>query len=213
MVKESGTAMVFDIFLIPSHSLKCALCAFLSILSSTSEGVEYLCKADTSIFEKLVDVLKDQDDGSVTQRFCLAALQKASANEGRVQETLIGKKGIVEWLSKFLERSRMRSDVNPFCYEFACALLANLLSTHVAVAYLSKNLKLAKDLINIILNLLKEKVTPTVLWYLLLGLSHLALNKEALAGPFEESYFSDKISDFQELYSQVNPNNGKHHFD
>jgi hypothetical protein len=34
--------------------------------------------AETLAYEKLVDLLKDQDDGSVTQRFCLAALQKTA---------------------------------------------------------------------------------------------------------------------------------------
>jgi|LauGreDrversion4_2_1035121.scaffolds.fasta_scaffold342301_2 hypothetical protein len=100
----------------------------------------------------------------------------------------------------------MRTDINPFCYEFATALLANLLNSSIAQTYLEKNIKLAKDLISIMLNMIKEKVTTTVLWYLLLGLSHLTQNKEKLAGPFEETYFSDKIADFQEFYSQVNPN-------
>lgn len=211
---KAGPTMVQDLFLIPSHPLKHALCALVSIIASTNEGVGYLTREgeDCTAIEKVLDVLKDQDEGSVTQRFCLAALQKASfraASSGlysKMLEQLITKKGLIEWLSKFLERSRLRSDMNPFTYEFASALLANLLSTAFALDHLSKNLKLAKDLLNIILNLIKDKLSPSVLWHLLLVLSHLSTNKERLAGPFEESYFSDKITDFQEFYSQVNPN-------
>jgi hypothetical protein len=121
-------------------------------------------------------------------------------------ESIISKKGLIEWLSKFLERSRLRSDVNPFSYEFASALLANLLSTAFAIDHLSKNPKLAKEILNIILNLIKDKISPQILWHLLLVLSHLSASKDRLAGPFEESYFADKIADFQEFYSQVNPN-------
>jgi len=92
----------------------------------------------------------------------------------------------------------MRADVHPFCYEFASALLANLLRT--SVAYLERNPKLAKDILTVVLNLLKEKVSTSVLWHLLLGLSHLAQHKDRLATAFEETYFSDKVADFQEQY-------------
>lgn len=114
-------------------------------------------------FERLIDVLKDQDDGSVTQRFCLAALQKSSYictrnGQVRVIECLL-RKGIVEWLAKFFERARMRSiDLNAFCLEFAGALLSNMLGHPIVQEHLAKTPKLTKDLLNIILNLIKEKI-------------------------------------------------------
>jgi hypothetical protein len=92
----------------------------------------------------------------------------------------------------------MRPDVHPFCYEFSSALLANLLRS--SPAHLERNPKLAKDVLTVVLNLLKEKLSASVLWHLLLGLSHMAQHKEKLAGPFEETYFSDKIADFLDQY-------------
>jgi hypothetical protein len=108
---------------------------------------------------------------------------------------------LIEWIGKFLERSRLRADSNKFCLEFGTALLANLLSTKAAIAYLQKNTKVPKDILNISLNSIKEKLTIETLWHILMGLSHLTAHKEAFAGLFEESHFSDKIADFQELYS------------
>ena len=65
---------------------------------------------------------------------------------------------------------------------------------------------MAKDVINIILNLLKEKISSSVLYNLLMSLSHLAKHKDLFAAPLDESKFSDKITDFHEFYSQLNPN-------
>ena len=64
------------------------MASILSIVSSTYKGVEYLISKELTIVEKLLEMLKQQDDGSVTQRFCLAALQKMSINE-QVIELLV----------------------------------------------------------------------------------------------------------------------------
>jgi len=68
LLLKQSSAVVLDMFLIPSHPLKSALSALISILASTSEGLDYITRGtkDTSSLEKLIDVLKDQDDGSVT---------------------------------------------------------------------------------------------------------------------------------------------------
>lgn len=101
LLLKASSAVLLDMFLVPSHPLKCALSALLSILASTSEGLDYLTRgaADTAAIEKLVDLLKDQDDGSVTQRFCLAALQKACfIGSPALLEAVVTKKGAIEWL-------------------------------------------------------------------------------------------------------------------
>ena len=59
--------------------------------------------------------------------------------------------------------------------------------------------------------MLKEKVSSVVIYHLLLTFSQLSTVKEKLAGPFEETKFSDKMADFHEFYAQVNPN-GKDEF-
>jgi hypothetical protein len=168
--------------------------------------------SETLAYEKVVDLLKDQDGGSVTQRFCLAALQKTAfrcikAGEMKlIDSTFISGKGLIEWLGKFLERQRMRKDVNQFAMQYASALLANLSSTKPALDYVQKNAKVAKDVLNIGLSMLKEKISSIVVYHLLLTFSHLCSVKEKLAGAFEETKFSDKLADFQEFYAQVNPN-------
>jgi hypothetical protein len=101
LLLKASSAVLLDMFLVPSHALKCALSALLSILASTSEGLDYLTRggADAAALEKLVDLLKDQDDGSVTQRFCLAGLQKACyLGTPALVEALVVKKGAIEWL-------------------------------------------------------------------------------------------------------------------
>ena len=66
-----------------NHGLKHALSALISVIVSTSEGVHYLThagdKLDLQVLEKIIEVLKEQEDGSVTQRFYIAILQKMSA--------------------------------------------------------------------------------------------------------------------------------------
>ena len=176
------------------------------------KGVAYLTRnvEDMTAYEKIIDLLKDQDDGSVTQRFCIAALQKTAFIATKNGTTKIleafNNKGLIEWVSKFIERSRMRQDVSPFCIEFSSALLANLFTTQVGLDYLQKNQKLVKDTLTIILGLLKEKITPAVLWHMLIAISLLAKHKEMYSAPFEDSQFAEKITDFQEFYSHVNPN-------
>ena len=67
-----------------NHSLIHSLSALISVVVSTSEGVEYMTHSkgniiDLQILEKIMSILKEQEDGCVTQRFLLAILQKMSA--------------------------------------------------------------------------------------------------------------------------------------
>jgi hypothetical protein len=100
----------------------------------------------------------------------------------------------------------MRQDANNFCLEFASALMVNLVSTEAGQAHVQKNLKVAKDLVSVSLNIIKEKVSTGVIWHVLSALSHLASHKEKYAAAFNETAFSDKLSDFHDFYAQINPN-------
>lgn len=66
---------------------------------------------------------------------------------------------------------------------------------------MAKNPKLTKDILSTVLNMVREKLSTTVLWYLLVSVSHLAANKGRFAAAFEESRFSERMSDFHEFYS------------
>ena len=64
-----------------------------------------------SIIEKVIDILKDQEDGSVTQRFCVAILQKVSVKESTI-DTMV-EKGMIQWVLKLLEKSKT-ADIHIF---------------------------------------------------------------------------------------------------
>ena len=65
---------LLDLLTIQSHGLKHAICALISVIASTLKGVDYLTQVNLEIAERVIDILKEQEDGSVTQRFCIAIL-------------------------------------------------------------------------------------------------------------------------------------------
>jgi hypothetical protein len=69
-----------------NQSLKHAITSLVSVISSTLRGVEYLTHngKNNIVIEKIIRILKEQENGSVTQRFCLAILQKCSIKESVV---------------------------------------------------------------------------------------------------------------------------------
>jgi len=87
-----------------AHGLKHAICALISVIASTIKGVDYLTQIDLSIAEKVIEILKEQEDGSVTQRFCIAILQKMSVKEVTIE--LFVQKNMIQWVLKLLEKSK-----------------------------------------------------------------------------------------------------------
>lgn len=76
-----ANTFVMDLLAIQSHGLKHAICALISVIASTLKGVDYLTQVNLEITEKVIEILKEQEDGSVTQRFCIAIMQKMSVKE------------------------------------------------------------------------------------------------------------------------------------
>ena len=74
ITQNKNNNFVMDLLNINSHGLKHAICALISVIASTIKGVDYLTQIDLVIAEKVIEILKEQDDGSVTQRFCIAIL-------------------------------------------------------------------------------------------------------------------------------------------
>lgn len=74
ITKNNNNSFVLDLLHINSHGLKHAICALISVIASTPQGVDYLISKGMDICEKVISILKDQQDGSVTQRFCVAIL-------------------------------------------------------------------------------------------------------------------------------------------
>jgi hypothetical protein len=99
----------------------------------------------SSIVEKIIDIMKNQEDGSVIQRFCIAILQKMSVKEDTIP--IYMKAGLIDWVIKLLQRSRI-TDVHIFCLDFASALLANILHSNVTLEFLEKNTQVCKNVIH-----------------------------------------------------------------
>lgn len=85
ITQNKNNNFVMELLAINSHGLKHAICALISVISSTIKGVDYLTQIDLLITEKVVEILKEQEDGSVTQRFCIAILQKMSVKETTIE--------------------------------------------------------------------------------------------------------------------------------
>ena len=130
-----------------SHALKHALCALISVIVSTGKGIDYIVTNGTSILQRVIDVLKEQEDGSVTQRFCLAILQKMSAKEELIE--FLARNKMVDWIIKLLERSTTK-EIHTFSLDFGSALLAAILRANTTVEILEKDPTFTKNVINII---------------------------------------------------------------
>jgi hypothetical protein len=68
ITKGGAPALLIDLISVPSQQLKQGVAGLISILCSTGQGILYLSKnqTETLAFDKFVDLMKDQDDGSVT---------------------------------------------------------------------------------------------------------------------------------------------------
>ena len=193
---NQSNAFVIELLKINSHGLKHAICALISVIASTVKGVEYLTQCDLAIARRTIEILKDQEDGSVTQRFCIAILQKMS-----VKEETIGvfvQHEIVQWVLKLLEKSKSL-DIHIFSLDFSSALLANILHSPATLEHLEKNARFTLEIMVTLLTLLKENIPTSVLMHILICLSYLS--KERFSQQIEECQFIDKISDFVEYYS------------
>ena len=57
--KQQNNNFVLDLLKIKSHGLKHAICALISVIASTPQGVAYLVEKGMSICEEVINILKD----------------------------------------------------------------------------------------------------------------------------------------------------------
>ena len=215
-----------DLLSMQSHGLKHALSALVSVIASTPQGIEYLTqmapnKTDLSLIERIVELVQQSEDGSVTQRFQIACLQKLSAqNSSQLDETvteriieLMTQSGMIGWCLRLLERAKQPKRERPntpsihsFCLDFASALLANLLHAQTTIEMLHDDQNMTKDYMGALLNLIDENdqtkaflPTSTII-HLLICLSYLS--KERFQEAKEATQFVDSIQNFVERFSQ-----------
>lgn len=82
---------------------------------------------------KLIKILKEQDNGSVTQRFCIAILQKCSIKDSVIPTYV--QNDMIRWVIDLIKTS-LSSRIHVFCLDFASAMLANVIHTPATILYL-----------------------------------------------------------------------------
>lgn len=197
---ENNFSVVLKILSIDNPSLKHAVTSLISVISSTLKGVEYLTHGgDMSIVRAVIKILKACETGSVTQRFCIAILQKCSIKE-TVIPTLI-ESNLVFWVLDLLNDS-LTKKVHVFCLDFSSALLANIMHSPHTTSFLENNPDIARRVLENMLNLIRSNVPVSVLMHILISISYFS--KDNFAKLLEELRFVDRISKFVEKYSQIN---------
>lgn len=117
-----------------------------------------------------MDILQEEEDGSVNQRFCIAILQKISIKEDTVIYMM---KSGIDWIVNLVKRS-LKKDIHVFSLDFSTALLANILHAKDTNEYLEAHKDVVANLLNTIIGLIREKIPTSVLMHLLICLSYLS---------------------------------------
>lgn len=197
---ENSFVVVMKILAIDNSSLKHAITSLISVISSTLKGVEYLThNGDMSLIRSVIKILKSTENGSVTQRFCIAILQKCSIKDS-VIPTLIESQ-LIFWIIDLLNES-LNKKIHIFCLDFASALLANITHSPHTLSFLENNMDIAKRILDALLNLIRSNIPVSVLMHILIAISYFS--KDNFAKVLDEVRFVDKISKFVEKYSQIN---------
>jgi hypothetical protein len=142
--ETKDNSFLLDLLSIHAYNLRHATLSLISIIAATYKGVEYLLSNNSSILEKIIEIMKAQEDGQVIQRFCIAILQKMSVKEDSIPVYM--KHGLIDWIIKLLQRSRI-AEIHIFCLDFASALLANILHSNITLEYLESNISICKNVI------------------------------------------------------------------
>ena len=91
-----------------------------------------------------MQILKEQENGSVIQRFCLALLQKCSVKETVIPTFL--EYDMIKWLMNLINKS-LTEKIHNFSLDFGSALLANIIHAPSTLAVLSADAKQAQHVL------------------------------------------------------------------
>lgn len=119
-----------------NKSLKHAITSLISVIVSTLRGIEYITYGDNDIvIQKIIKILKEQENGNVTQRFCLAILQKCSVKDCLIPVYI--ENDLINWILTLVKKSS-HTKIHMFCLDFATAMLANMIHSRSCQLYLEK---------------------------------------------------------------------------
>jgi len=134
--------VILKVLSIDKNSVRHAISSLISVISSTLKGIEYLTTNDNMIvIERVISIMQSQPDGSVTQRFCIATLQKCSIKD-KVIPTMIDK-GLIDWILQLLRKS-LEEKIHVFCLDFSSAMLANIIHSSHTLEYLKHSKDIAR---------------------------------------------------------------------
>ena len=202
-IKENqNNYFINELLDIHSYQIRHSILTVLSIIASTYEGVNYLLTHNNDILIKVIEIMKGTEDGQVLQRFCISILNKISIKEESIQIYL--KYGVIDWVIKLLQRSRINS-INSFCIDFSSALLANILRAKATLEFLENNNSVCRNLMETLLTMVGEILSPTFLKHLLMCLGYL--DDKRFDKIKEECKFYKRIDEFYEHFSKSNTNN------
>ena len=164
---------VLQLLMLRNFHAKYALFGVLSMLACTKVGKQYiLLENPLEVSSKLMNELKEQEQGSVCQRFLLSILGKLTATEDVVCEFLVKSK-FIDWVLKQVLHKQIiqREEANEFCQLFGAGLLLNLVNFASTQEYISQVPDSAKQWINQVLDLLLAEVDADTSYHLLLTLA------------------------------------------
>ena len=137
--------VIVKVLNIEKNSVRHAISSLVSVISSTLKGIEYLTtNGNMVVIEKMIHIMKQQPDGSVTQRFCIATLQKCSIKD-KVIPTMIDH-GLIDWIITLLRKSLV-SKIHVFCLDFSSAMLANIIHSSHTLDFLKQSKDIAKKVV------------------------------------------------------------------
>ena len=176
ITSTKSTVFIKDILNIHSYNIRHGILSFISIIASTQEGVEYIIKENFDIIKKIIEIVKGTEDGQVLQRFCLSILQKMGGSNKDIISLYL-KFGLIDWIIKLLQRSRINKNINSFCLDYSSALLANILKSEVTITFLENNSSVCRNLIETFLSMIDDNTPTTMLKHILMCLGYLNIEK------------------------------------
>ena len=212
-IKETqNNYFINELLNIHSYQIRHSILSVLSIIASTYDGVNYLLLNNLDILIKVIEIMKGTEDGQVLQRFCISILNKMSIKD----ETIIIylKYGIIDWIIKLIQRSRINS-INNFCIDFSSALLANILHSKTTLEFLENNNSVCRNLMETFLSMIGENISPTLLKHFIMCLGYL--DEPKFNKVKDECRFYKRIDEFYDQFSKINTRNeeeeiSKHNF-
>lgn len=120
---------------------------------STVKGIEYITYNNSDvIIKRVIGILVEQENGNVTQRFCLAILQKCSIKENIIHTYI--EHNLIDWVLKLVKLS-FTTKIHMFCLDFATAMLANIIHSKWCQTVLTNKPEQVVSIMEKILSFLK----------------------------------------------------------